>query len=875
MDPYNQQAQTMLETWFSKAPSWQKDLFNAIWNGCTDDSLLTDRAHKLLDQEYFSRNHRLSPNTTFPSNLELSQMKTSESMLKSISNVHGVGALCPNEPLNFSNGLNVVYGENGCGKSSYVRILKALENPECSNSVFGNVFIQNDVDPEATIHFVADGLDSEIKWSKRTPLKHPLHIYDTAAAKQFVDKENEVLYEPKVLAIITKMAHILELLSQDYRSNFETNARNFSPIQKECQEHPIILDFTSIATLNEAKTFFQKHPWNDTLATDLASILLSLQEQDPKKVAEQKSAQLRIIQQHGYCILELHKFVTDEKCQSFLKKRTEQINTKKLADTAIENCKKISLFENFGSEEWLAMWDSALKYIQRTEPSRDLPVSSDNHCALCQQELSATTQARVGSFSDFLKSDAMSAAHNAFETFKKAVRELQTNVENKINVEEIDELLRTSAISDEIRETILAYYTNILQRCNYLLDYNDDLPLELPKLYALDDIIETFKAITTQLKKEIDALEKTYANRESQTQRALELSSIQWCHANLSHKETSLVLSTIITKCKTNSLTTLKKSLSTLLITDAYIAKFSQEMKILDPNNQIKVQLVAKSPRKGKSYHEISLKGACAIGKHKNGEILSEGEFRVVSLAAFLADLSSWKRINPFIFDDPITSLDHKFEARVAQRLVSLSTERQVIVFTHRLAFAQLLHKATSEYNAQVKKQGLATQATITHIELRNKPLGQPVKAAYVQKISMKSALNEMMNQDIARIRKFQEANDYDTADHLLQSVAARFRNLIEGGIEHDLLQGIVSRFDYRIYTQKLPYLFALTKDDIDLFDQMMTKYSSYDHSQSIEITVPPPDVDDLEHDLQIMQRWIKDYTARSEKAKKQYTGKC
>lgn len=873
MDTYNQQAQTVIETWFSKAPSWQKDLFNSIWNGCTDDSLLTDRAHKLIDQEYFSQNHRSSPNTTFPSNLELSETQTAVSILKGISNVYGVGALTPSAPLTFNNGLNVVYGENGCGKSSYVRILKALENPEYSSSVFGNVFTKDAVAPEATVSFTDDGLDYEIKWTKRSNKKYPLQIYDTAAAKQFVDKENEVSYEPKVLAIITKMANVLELLSQDYRADYEANERKITPVPIECQGHSIISDFSLISSLKEAKAFCQKYFWNDTLHTELSSILLSLQEQDPQKVAQQKSAQLRIIQQHGYRILELHKFVTDEKCQSFLKKRTEQITTKKLADTAIEDCKKTSLFKSFGSEEWLAMWGAALKYIQSMDSSQDLPISSDNRCALCQQELSTTTQDRIGSFSDFLKSDVMSAAHNAFESFKEAVRELQTNVENIINIEEIDELLRTSAVPDNIRETILAFYTNILQRCNYLLDYNVDLPL--PKLYALDEIIETFKSITTQLKKEIDALEKTYTNRESQTQRALELSSIQWCYANLSHKETSLVLSSIITKCKTNSLTSLKNSLSTILITDAYISKFSNEMKFLDPKNQIRVQLVAKAPRKGKSYHEISLRGACSVGKHKNGEVLSEGEFRIVSLAAFLADLSSWKRVTPFIFDDPITSLDHKFEARVAQRLVRLSTERQVIVFTHRLAFAQLLHKSTSEYNAQAKKQELATQATITHIELRNKPLGQPVNAAYVQKISMKSALNEMINQDIARIRKFQKLNDYDTADHLLQSVAARFRNLIEGGIEHNLLQGIVSRFDYKIYTQKLPYLFALTKADIDLFDQMMTKYSSYDHSQSIEITVPPPDVDDLEHDLQIMQRWIEDYTDRSEKAKKQYTGKC
>ena len=37
----------------------------------------------------------------------------------------------------------------------------------------------------------------------------------------------------------------------------------------------------------------------------------------------------------------------------------------------------------------------------------------------------------------------------------------------------------------------------------------------------------------------------------------------------------------------------------------------------------------------------------------------------------------------PVVFDDPVTSLDHYIIDAVARRLVKLSRERQVIVFTH------------------------------------------------------------------------------------------------------------------------------------------------------------------------------------------------
>ncbi|MFC0571556.1 AAA family ATPase [Paraburkholderia solisilvae] len=66
--------------------------------------------------------------------------------------------------------------------------------------------------------------------------------------------------------------------------------------------------------------------------------------------------------------------------------------------------------------------------------------------------------------------------------------------------------------------------------------------------------------------------------------------------------------------------------------------------------------------------------------------VLSEGESRIVALAAFLADITGSGQSTPFVFDDPISSLDQEFEERVADRLVELSRTRQVIVFTHRLS---------------------------------------------------------------------------------------------------------------------------------------------------------------------------------------------
>jgi hypothetical protein len=75
--------------------------------------------------------------------------------------------------------------------------------------------------------------------------------------------------------------------------------------------------------------------------------------------------------------------------------------------------------------------------------------------------------------------------------------------------------------------------------------------------------------------------------------------------------------------------------------------------------------------------------------------------FRIISLAAFLADVEGHANKAAFVFDDPISSLDQDYEEAAARRLVKLSLSRQVIVFTHRLSMLALLEEEASKRNIE------------------------------------------------------------------------------------------------------------------------------------------------------------------------------
>ena len=71
--------------------------------------------------------------------------------------------------------------------------------------------------------------------------------------------------------------------------------------------------------------------------------------------------------------------------------------------------------------------------------------------------------------------------------------------------------------------------------------------------------------------------------------------------------------------------------------------------------------------------------------------ILSEGEQKVIALADFVAEATLRRSATPLVFDDPVTSLDYKRMEYVVDRLVQLSEARQVIVFTHNIWFTMEL----------------------------------------------------------------------------------------------------------------------------------------------------------------------------------------
>jgi hypothetical protein len=76
--------------------------------------------------------------------------------LKELSHVEGVNALASGQRLVFHEKLTIFFGENGCGKSGYARVLKRIAGARGAEELIPNVFVPSSASPSAEVVYALD-----------------------------------------------------------------------------------------------------------------------------------------------------------------------------------------------------------------------------------------------------------------------------------------------------------------------------------------------------------------------------------------------------------------------------------------------------------------------------------------------------------------------------------------------------------------------------------------------------------------------------------------------------------------------------------------------------------------------------------------------
>lgn len=774
-----------------------------------------------------------------------------------ISNVQGVNALKPGQELDFKDhGVTVVYGDNGSGKSGYIRIFKQLANARYKDDILGNVYKKHNNVQACDIKIKTDDVEKEFHCDLKQPGQFReltnIDIFDSKISEAYVENANEASYEPWIFELFSSLANVTDKI----KAELESRKVNYQIVNIDIPE--------KLYNSNPIKSLF---PLSGTTSIDTEKYIW-------EKIDEDQLAELHRHDNTEAVMLEIQKNESSIKNINSLAKELEKFKEyysrqhtdeiKKLKNAWINSTEKKNaaklLFEKDADEidkisisnhAWIALWKSASDYYNDVLSKQgDLKYTEVNgRCPLCRQIIKDdNVRARLISIDDYVNGIASKEENENKSKYVYEVRSLK----NCWDEEQLKNILSSCNI-DSINDEILKIFSQI--KADYsLIEIRDFEKLEINSI-DIEKYINKLNDIAQQRSNSVN-IDKSLLQEEKHKELQTRINDLEGKYFISQHITTILdnienykklsIIDKAESLVSSAGITRKSRELAKELLSDEYIERFNNELNKLTKKT-ISVKLVQQKAGKGKIPFRVQLNGVSENGnKITPEEVLSEGERRVVSLAAFFAEAAGREECTPLIVDDPISSLDYTYESAVIKRLAEAAKHRQVIVFTHRISMAVGLKEASDKIGISYEERTISG---------RGPEKGIPV-AANEYNMKPKKAINKLINENIQRV-KSKDINDpgYDEAIH---HICQQMRIIVEKSVEDILLNGVVVRFRKDVQTNnRIAKLADISRDDCNMIDHYMTKYSYYDHSMADETPFIEYSIDEIEQDANKLRDWI------------------
>lgn len=847
--------------WLHTQQNWLQETALRILN---NGSLSETDINELTEYLKTSEGQQISSTRSFPG---ISGSPTGNSIhLDCICEVKGIDNLNPRNPLEFGDGnLTIIYGNNGSGKSGYTRILKKAFGKPNAVALKSNVFQAMPAERHCVINFTIDGETKSIQWLAESPAIEDLKdidIFDTIGAGIYLNKETEASYIPSLIALFEDLVGACNRINSQLSGEEEQLVSQLPLIIdhfRTTEAGKTYLGLSSVHTEESLSTILN---WSDEDEKEKRSLIDRLATKNPNDVAKTIRLQKQQVDQLLDSLEKAFSALSKESCDKILALKKEAVIKRKIAEDGVKAQTNLSKLDGIGSETWRAMWEAARNYsAEHAYPQQEFPnTDEESLCVLCHQKLDNDAKQRMEDFDAYVKGKLELAAKNAENTYNMSIQALPA-----VPLEgSLVSMIQAAGLNvEEWKQPVVENWDSInakIEELNTASGESDIASIQLPH----SEMIGTLKSFSEDLEASALRYEEDAKSfdREKAEQDLLHLQAREWTHQQSDAIKIELERLKTLAKLGewkrlTNTTATSRKAgeLSATLITDAYIRRFNDELNNLGAT-KIKAVLSKTGARQGVVKHKVHLEGLDP--RVSTAEILSEGEQRIVSLAAFLADVTGKEIPVPFIFDDPISSLDQDFEFLVAIRLGQLARDRQVIVFTHRLSLFGALDDVAKKVGEEWKKKNLYQIS----IESFAGSTGHPTHEAVWMK-NTKGANNILLDR-MGEAEKILSEQGIEMYKIYAQSLCSDFRKLLERTVEDDLLSQVVKRHRRSVTTDnRLKELPKINKSDCEYIDGLMTKYSSYEHSQSSETPVFLPEPDELRADIENLKTWREEFKKR------------
>jgi energy-coupling factor transporter ATP-binding protein EcfA2 len=845
-----------LVDWASDS-NWKKYLVNkVVLNECDNAQLLLSEIIDLIEE-----------GTHVP--LKVGKQSQEENDMKlvinEIRNPVNINALSCDSSFALGEKLNVFYGENGSGKSSYVRVfrklaqnyhstskdLKLLPNIYLVDSTKSSTKTKQTIDVAFTCNGEATPL-TQIDINQEHDYLKQINVFDSDSVIPLLNGNLTFSVLPQGFKYFNLTVQTLEVLKNKIEEiiNVKEKERGaiFADSSYDVIREEISEVFQNVKSYEKIELFInQKHPIDLDVDSVINELNAKIGELEGGKVDAQYKlliSQKTKLEALITGIATLAQKLNIENIQS-VNSLIVQYNTKVHEEKNLNNefKKSASLLEDI-NDEWFYFVRSAEKYYSAL--AKEGPTVGDR-CIFCSQVIH---EAEVS----FINSSIVHVCSNVQLEKDKLKKQLDLNkIISLINFSKEDEsLFEKEKLIERINAIIKLLDKNIHLFNESLVKQNS---IEEHTVIDFTSITKDIDREYISLKGRIEDLNKSKADihevLKSHKAKRLELLKAKKIRDCLTNFNESYLIN-----CYIQTLKSIKSGFNSTLITrkakeafksiveESYtnnFNEFSSKLKV----NKVDIKL---TPQRGQTFRSKYVVNE----NFKVTDIMSEGEQKAIAMAEFATDLTIRRNFNTILFDDPVTSLDYKRSESFAKLIYELSKERQVILFTHNIMFYYFL------YNECAMDKN--TENKFFKVDQFNKDNKGIVTESFSGRLETLSEVTKKLKRNEQRISS--KSCTGDELEDVLKSAYSNIRTWCELIVEEGFFKDLIKRYEPNIQFSAIEKINPEFINELDNVAELFAKSCRWmiGHSQPTETQNSKANRDEFNKDMEYILRTTEVY---------------
>lgn len=335
----------------------------------------------------------------------------------------GVCALAPNQHIDFSEDVTLIYGGNGSGKSSYFRILNELVGGNREIPLHHNIYTSvNPIDVE--LEYTENGEQKIVKWNGHGRSFEPLNlssVFDTEYSSAFLQKRSadEAIVMPYGLHLFTALTGAMDIIKGRLDNEITAISRTLPAINLDGLSDDVKRIITQQHYTTRQKADIERR----YSISDVELQTLESSEKQLKQLIETNfEDKIKIVTGEKQLIEDLRSHIIDiaAKLEKSFKSSSELFVKLRDARKASEEAKaKMAVLSEIGNTD-SSEWRSFVSAGSAFSKASDIP---DDVCPYCRQKLTTDAARIVSAYSDYLADKTQTVLSDLLKT--KAICEAE------------------------------------------------------------------------------------------------------------------------------------------------------------------------------------------------------------------------------------------------------------------------------------------------------------------------------------------------------------------------------------------------------------------------------------------------------------------